>query len=62
MQSARRPASRRVTRVQTTSIQGVTGALLEQVVWGSVPFLLLLLLGATLIVVFPQTALWLPTV
>ncbi|MBI2553524.1 MAG: TRAP transporter large permease, partial [Candidatus Rokubacteria bacterium] len=42
-------------------IQGVTGAPLGQVVWGSVPFLFLLLAGATIIVVFPQIALWFPS-
>jgi C4-dicarboxylate transporter DctM subunit len=41
-------------------IQGVTGASLGQVTQGSVPFFILLLVGAALIVVFPQVALWLP--
>ncbi|MFQ5829850.1 MAG: TRAP transporter large permease [Candidatus Methylomirabilia bacterium] len=42
-------------------IQGATGARLGQVVWGSIPFLGLLLFGAALIVVYPQIALWLPS-
>jgi C4-dicarboxylate transporter DctM subunit len=41
-------------------IQGVTGASLGQVIRGSVPFFALLLVGAALIVAFPQIALWLP--
>jgi len=43
-------------------IQGVTGAPLGQVVWGSVPFLVLLLSGAVILIAYPQLALWLPTV
>lgn len=43
-------------------IQGVTGAPLGQVVWGSIPFLFLLLAGAVTLVVFPQIALWLPSI
>ena len=43
-------------------IQGVTGASLGQVSWGSLPFLLILLGGAAILVVYPQLALWLPTV
>lgn len=43
-------------------IQGVTGAPLGQVVWGSVPFLFFLLSGAVVIVAFPEIALWLPSV
>ncbi len=43
-------------------IQGATGASLGQVIWGSLPFFVLLLLGATLLVVYPQIALWLPSV
>ncbi|MBI4590536.1 MAG: TRAP transporter large permease, partial [Candidatus Rokubacteria bacterium] len=43
-------------------IQGVTGAPLGQVVWGSMPFLFLLLMGAAIIVAFPQIAIWLPSV
>jgi C4-dicarboxylate transporter, DctM subunit len=42
-------------------IQGVTGAAFGQVVWGSLPFFVLLLLGAALIVVYPWIALWLPS-
>jgi tripartite ATP-independent transporter DctM subunit len=42
-------------------IQGVTGAPLGQVVWGSLPFLLLLLAGAAILVAYPPLALWLPT-
>ena len=41
-------------------IQGVTGASLGQVIRGSLPFFVLLLVGAALIVAFPQIALWLP--
>jgi C4-dicarboxylate transporter DctM subunit len=41
-------------------IQGVTGASLGQVIRGSVPFFVLLLVGAAVIVAFPQIALWLP--
>jgi C4-dicarboxylate transporter DctM subunit len=41
-------------------IQGVTGASLGQVIRGSVPFFVLLLIGAALIVACPQIALWLP--
>lgn len=41
-------------------IQGVTGASLAQVIQGSGPFFVLLLLGAALTVAFPQIALWLP--
>jgi TRAP-type C4-dicarboxylate transport system permease large subunit len=41
-------------------IQGVTGASLGQVTQGSMPFFILLLVGAALIVAFPQVALWLP--
>jgi tripartite ATP-independent transporter DctM subunit len=43
-------------------IQGVTGASLGQVSWGSLPFLLLLLAGAGILVAYPPLALWLPTV
>lgn len=43
-------------------IQGVTGASLGQVSWGSLPFLLLLLAGAAILVVYPPLALWLPKV
>jgi tripartite ATP-independent transporter DctM subunit len=43
-------------------IQGVTGASLGQVIRGSVPFFVLLLTGAALIVAFPPIALWLPGV
>jgi C4-dicarboxylate transporter DctM subunit len=41
-------------------IQGVTGAPLGQVVWGSLPFLMLLVAGAAVLVAFPELALWLP--
>jgi C4-dicarboxylate transporter, DctM subunit len=41
-------------------IQGVTGASLGQVIRGSMPFFALLLVGAALIVAFPEVALWLP--
>ena len=43
-------------------IQGVTGASLGQVSWGSLPFLFLLLAGAVILVVYPPLALWLPTI
>jgi C4-dicarboxylate transporter DctM subunit len=43
-------------------IQGVTGAPLGQAVWGSIPFLFLLLAGAVTLVVFPQIALWLSSI
>jgi len=43
-------------------IQGVTGASLGQVSWGSLPFLLILLAGAAILVAYPPLALWLPTV
>ncbi|HUF92232.1 MAG TPA: TRAP transporter large permease [Candidatus Limnocylindria bacterium] len=42
-------------------IQGVTGAPLLQVIRGSVPFLVILLAGAILLVLFPPLALWLPS-
>ncbi|MBI2217111.1 MAG: TRAP transporter large permease [Candidatus Rokubacteria bacterium] len=42
-------------------IQGVTGAQLAEVIWGSVPFLILLLTIGVLLVVFPPLALWLPS-
>lgn len=42
-------------------IQGVTGAQLSEVVWGSVPFLVLLLAVGVFLVVFPPLALWLPS-
>ncbi|MEX2145401.1 MAG: TRAP transporter large permease [Candidatus Rokuibacteriota bacterium] len=42
-------------------IQGVTGAPLLQVIRGSVPFLVILLAGAVLLVLFPPLALWLPS-
>ena len=42
-------------------MQGVTGAPLGEVIRGSVPFLLLLLLLGLLLVVFPRLALWLPS-
>jgi C4-dicarboxylate transporter, DctM subunit len=42
-------------------IQGVTGATLGQVVWGSVPFFFLLLGGAAVVVAYPELALWLPS-
>jgi tripartite ATP-independent transporter DctM subunit len=42
-------------------IQGVTGAQLSEVIWGSLPFLLLLLSVGMLLVVFPPLALWLPS-
>jgi tripartite ATP-independent transporter DctM subunit len=41
-------------------IQGVTGAPLGQVAWGSVPFLLILLGLGVLLVAVPSVALWLP--
>ncbi|MBI4610531.1 MAG: TRAP transporter large permease, partial [Candidatus Rokubacteria bacterium] len=43
-------------------IQGVTGAPLGHVAWGSLPFLLLLLAGAAVLVAYPPLALWLPAV
>lgn len=42
-------------------IQGVTGAPLMQVIQGSLPFLVILLGGAVLLVLFPPLALWLPS-
>jgi TRAP-type C4-dicarboxylate transport system permease large subunit len=42
-------------------IQGVTGAPLSQVIRGSVPFLVILLGGGVLLVMFPALALWLPS-
>jgi TRAP-type C4-dicarboxylate transport system permease large subunit len=42
-------------------IQGVTGAPLTEVIRGSFPFLLVLLGGAILLVLFPSLALWLPS-
>ncbi|MBI1737219.1 MAG: TRAP transporter large permease [Candidatus Rokubacteria bacterium] len=42
-------------------IQGVTGAPLAEVIHGSLPFLILLLLLGLLLVVFPPLALWLPS-
>ncbi len=41
-------------------IQGVTGAPFNKVVWGSVPFFILLLLGAIITVIEPRIVLWLP--
>jgi TRAP-type C4-dicarboxylate transport system permease large subunit len=42
-------------------IQGVTGAPLLQVIRGSVPFLVILLASAVLLVLAPPLALWLPS-
>ena len=42
-------------------IQGVTGARLSEVIWGSLPFLVLLLTVGVLLVFFPALALWLPS-
>jgi C4-dicarboxylate transporter, DctM subunit len=42
-------------------IQGVTGAPLTQVIWGSLPFLAILLAAAVLLVLAPGLALWLPS-
>jgi C4-dicarboxylate transporter, DctM subunit len=41
-------------------IQGVTGAPLAQVIWGSVPFLAILLGAGVLLALIPSLALWLP--
>lgn len=41
-------------------IQGVTGAALSEVIWGSLPFLLVMLGVAIVLVMFPPLALWLP--
>ncbi|OGL14765.1 MAG: hypothetical protein A3K12_10280 [Candidatus Rokubacteria bacterium RIFCSPLOWO2_12_FULL_71_19] len=41
-------------------IQGVTGAALSEVMWGSLPFLLVMLGVAIVLVMFPPLALWLP--
>jgi tripartite ATP-independent transporter DctM subunit len=41
-------------------IQGVTGAALSEVIWGSLPFLLVMLGVAIGLVMFPPLALWLP--
>ncbi|MBI2526575.1 MAG: TRAP transporter large permease subunit, partial [Candidatus Rokubacteria bacterium] len=41
-------------------IQGVTGTELSEVIWGSMPFLLVMLGVAVVLVMFPPLALWLP--
>lgn len=43
-------------------IQGVTGAPFKDVVWGSIPFFLILVLGAVIIVLVPDIVLWLPRI
>ncbi|MDP2626756.1 MAG: TRAP transporter large permease subunit, partial [Candidatus Rokubacteria bacterium] len=42
-------------------IQGVTGAALSEVVWGSLPFLLIMLGVGVVLVLFPPLAIWLPS-
>ena len=42
-------------------IQGVTGAALSEVVWGSLPFLVIMLGVGLALVVFPPLAIWLPS-
>ena len=42
-------------------IQGVTGAALSEVVWGSLPFLVIMLGVGVVLVLFPPLAIWLPS-
>lgn len=42
-------------------LQGLTGQSFERTVLAAAPFFLLLCLGAAIIAVFPQIALWLPS-
>jgi len=41
-------------------LQGVTGTRFETVLRGSMPFFLLMLVCLTLVLLFPQLALWIP--
>jgi tripartite ATP-independent transporter DctM subunit len=41
-------------------VQGITGAHFKEVVWGSIPFAMLMILLAAIIVVEPKIVLWLP--
>ena len=43
-------------------LQGVTGAPFSQIVWGSIPFFFILLLGNVIIFLMPELVLWLPGV
>jgi C4-dicarboxylate transporter DctM subunit len=42
------------------TIKAITRAPMAQIVRGSVPYVLLLILGMAIVMVFPQIALWLP--
>jgi C4-dicarboxylate transporter DctM subunit len=41
-------------------IQGVSGEDLSEVIYGTLPFIVLLLVGAGLLYAFPDIAIWLP--
>jgi tripartite ATP-independent transporter DctM subunit len=43
-------------------IQGISGAALHEVARGTLPFMVLLLMGIVLMAIFPQLVLWLPAV
>ncbi len=42
------------------TIKAITRAPMAQIVRGSAPYVLLLILGMAIVMVFPQVALWLP--